>query len=170
MMPKSWTDIKAALATPDGQKLLKYSAASIISLIVSVVFLIIFDGVFGWGAVVSSTLATAIATIPSYELNRKWAWGKSGKGHIWREVVPFWVVSFIGWGFSTWSTKLTEGALKGSSVPHIERTLLIALVYIAAFGVLWVAKFIFFNKVLFAHKHGHAASEHHVDVVEPIVG
>jgi putative flippase GtrA len=167
-MPTSWTDIKAALATPNGQKLLKYSAASIISLVVSVIFLVIFDGVFGWGAVVSSTLATAIATVPSYELNRKWAWGKSGKGHIWREVVPFWVVAFIGWGFSTYSTKLAESALKGSSISHIERTAIIALVYIAAFGVLWIAKFIFFNKVLFAHQRDHVATQ--ASPVDAVVG
>ena len=143
-----WTDVKGHLATPEGQKLLKYSAASIISLVVSVVLLVVFDGLFGWGAVVSSTLATAIATIPSYQLNRKWAWGKSGKGDVWREVVPFWVIAFIGWGFSTYSTKLTESALKGTSIGHLEKTALIAVVYVAAFGVLWVAKFIFFNKVL----------------------
>jgi putative flippase GtrA len=165
MMPKSWTDIRAALASPDGQKLLKYSAASLISLAVSVILLVVFDGVFRWGAVVSSTLATAIATIPSYELNRKWAWGKSGKGHLWREVVPFWVIAFIGWGFSTYSTKLAEGALKGTTIPHLERTAIIALVYVAAFGVLWIAKFIFFNKVLFVHSHDRDRSAAQVDAV-----
>jgi putative flippase GtrA len=152
-MLTSWTDVKEHLASPEGRKLLKYSATSIISLVVSVILLVFFDGVVGWGAVVSSTLATAIATIPSYELNRKWAWGKHGKSHLWREVVPFWVIAFIGWGVSTYSVKLVESALKGSSLSHIERTGVIAIVYVGAFGVLWIAKFIFFNKVLFAHQH-----------------
>jgi putative flippase GtrA len=158
-MLTSWTDVKEQLATPGGVKLLKYSATSIISLIVSVVFLVFFDGVIGWGAVVSSTLATAIATVPSYELNRKWAWGKHGKSHLWREVVPFWVIAFIGWGVSTYSVKLVESALNGSSLSHFERTGVIAVVYVGAFGVLWIAKFIFFNKVLFAHKHSLVTQE-----------
>ena len=121
-------------------------------MVTSVVLLVLFDGVLGWGAVVSSTLATAIATVPSYELNRKWAWGRSGKSHLMREIVPFWVLAFIGWGFSTYSVKLTEAALRHSSLAHIEKTGIVAVVYIGAFGVLWVAKFIIFNKVLFAHR------------------
>ncbi len=139
------------LKTPGGQRLLKYSAASAVSVVVSVVFLVIFDGLIGWGAVLSSTLATAIATVPSYELNRKWAWGKHGKSHLMREVLPFWVLAFIGWAFSTYSVKLAEaelGSLKGT----LGGTLIIATVYIGAFGVLWIGKFILFNKVLFVHR------------------
>ncbi len=147
----------AKVRSPEGRKLLKYSAVSVISIIVSVCFLVLFDGVFRWGAVVSSTLATAIATVPSYELNRKWAWGKHGKSHLGREVLPFWVLAFIGWAVSTYSVKLTENALKGSSLAHIERTGVVALVYIGAFGVLWIAKFIIFNKVLFVHHPATAA-------------
>jgi putative flippase GtrA len=166
-MRVSWTDTKVWLRTAEGQKLLKYSAASVVSVIVSVVFLVIFDGLIGWGAVVSSTLATAIATVPSYELNRKWAWGKTGRGHIMREVVPFWVLAFIGWAFSTYSVKLTENALKTSTLAHLEKTGIVTVVYVGAFGVLWIAKFIIFNKVLFVHHHSEvlAAEPAPVDAV-----
>ncbi len=128
----------------------RYSATSVLSVAVSVTFLVLFDGVLRLGPVLSSTLATAVATIPSYQLNRRWAWGKSGRGHIWKEVVPFWVLAFIGWGFSTYSVKLTASALAGSGLSHLVHTGLIAVVYVAAFGVLWVVKFVVFNKVLFA--------------------
>lgn len=141
---------RALLQTPQGRKMFRYSMASVVSLAVSVALLVLFDGVFRLGAVLSSTLATAIATIPSYEMNRHWAWGKTGRGHLWREVVPFWALAFVGWGFSTYSVKLTESALKHSGLSHLDRTGVIALVYVAAFGVLWVAKFVIFNRVLFA--------------------
>jgi putative flippase GtrA len=144
--------LPAPLRTAGGIKLLKYSAASAVSLVLSVILLVIFDGVLGLGAVVSSTLATGIATIPSYELNRKWAWGKHGKSHMMKEVVPFWVLAFIGWGFSTYSVRLAEVSLRHSSLGHLERTGIVAVVYIGAFGILWIGKFIFFNKVLFAHR------------------
>jgi putative flippase GtrA len=144
-------DVVAYLRSPEGVKLLRYSAASIVSLVVSVLCLVVFDGVFGWAAVLSSTLATAIATIPSYELNRKWAWGKSGKGHLWREVVPFWVTGFIGWGFSTLCVAGAADWAADHHVSHLVHTGLLAFVYVAAFGVLWIGKFVFFNKVLFAH-------------------
>jgi len=135
----------------------RYSMASVVAVVVSVVLLVIFDGLFGWGAVVSSTLATAISAVPSYAMNRRWAWGRTGKSHLWREVVPFWALAFIGWAFSTYSVKLTESALVGSGIPHLERTGLIAVVYVAAFGVLWVAKFIIFNRVLFVDRSGDVA-------------
>jgi putative flippase GtrA len=152
-MVMSFSDATARLRTPEGRKLLKYSAASLVSVVVSVVFLVLFVGVFGWGAVVSSTLATAIATIPSYHLNRKWAWGKSGKSHLGREILPFWILAFIGWAFSTYSVRLTEQSLKHNhTMAHIEKTGIVAVVYVGAFGVLWIVKFVIFNKVLFAHR------------------
>ena len=158
-MVLSSLDVSARLRTPSGTKLLKYSAASVISIFVSVVCLVIFDGLFRWDAVVSSTLATAIATVPSYELNRKWAWGKRGRGHLWREVVPFWALAFAGWAFSTYSVKVVESALKSSALPHLEKTGIIVVVYIGAFGVLWVVKFILFNKLLFAPRASEPAGE-----------
>jgi putative flippase GtrA len=151
-MGSSLAGATAMLRTPEGRKMFRYSMASVVSVVVSVGLLVVFDGVFRWSAVVSSTAATAIATLPSYELNRKWAWGKSGRGHLWREVVPFWVLAFIGWAFSTYSVKVTEGSLEHSSLGHLTRTGIIAVVYIGAFGVLWIVKFIIFNKVLFADR------------------
>jgi putative flippase GtrA len=78
--------------------MLRYSMASIVSLVVSVICLAIFVGPLGMQAWVGATLATAIASIPSYYLNRRWAWGKSGKSHFMKEVVPFWSLAFLGWG------------------------------------------------------------------------
>lgn len=146
-------DVRERLRSPEGQKLLKYSAASVVSVIVSVVFLVTFDGLLGWPAVLSSTLATAIATVPSYELNRKWAWGKSGKGHLWKEVVPFWALAFLGWGISTFCVDVAESFAQHHHFAHLVKTGLVTVVYVAAFGVLWIAKFVIFNKVLFVHDH-----------------
>ena len=36
---------------------------------------------------------------------------------------------------------------------HLSKTLAVAFVYLAAFGVLWVGKFIIFNSVMFVHHH-----------------
>jgi putative flippase GtrA len=164
-MVTSWSDGVARLRSAEGQKLLKYSTASLVALVISLSFLVLFDGVFRWGAIISSTLATAIATVPNYEMNRKWAWGKSGKRHMMREVLPFWVMTFIGWGISTISVGFTESALKSNhTMPHIEKTAIVAVVYVGAFGVLWVAKFIILNKVLFVHRP-HDLSTESVDAL-----
>jgi putative flippase GtrA len=136
---------------PAGKKLFRYCAVSAIGVVISSASLLFFVGVLRMGAVWASTLATAIATVPSYELNRKWAWGKTGKSHLLKEVTPFWVLSFIGWAFSTLCVRIAESDLKDHHASHAVRTGLLGAVYIGAFGVLWIGKFIIFNKVLFAH-------------------
>ncbi|MGH9122434.1 MAG: GtrA family protein, partial [Acidimicrobiales bacterium] len=132
-------------------KWIRYSLVSVVSVVVSVAFLVLFDGLFGWSGVVSSTLATAIATVPSYELNRRWVWKKGGKSHLGKEVLPFWVLTFIGWALSTYAVKLTEDFANGHHFSHPLRTAVIVVVYVGSFGVVWVAKFIVCNKVLFRH-------------------
>ena len=148
------------LRGPEGQKLVKYSVASIVAVVISEICLVVFNGVIGMSAWVSSSLATAIAAFPNYYMNRKWAWGKHGRSHVWKEVVPFWGLAFLGWAFSTFSVYLTENYAKDHNFSHILATTLVAVVYVAAFGVLWVAKFVIFNKLMFVHRH-HQAHEAH---------
>jgi putative flippase GtrA len=141
------------MRTPMAQKLFRYSMASVVAVIVSNACLLVFVGVLGMGAVLASTLATTIATVPSYQMNRKWAWGKTGQSHLWREVVPFWGLAILGWAFSTLCVYFTEQYAKHHDFSHLSRTIWEAVAYFAAFGVLWVGKFIIFNEILFKHYH-----------------
>ena len=90
----------ALARSPGGQKLLKYSAVSAISVVIGETCLVIFQLVLGLSPGWANLAAAAVATFPSYELNRTWAWGKSGKSHLWKEVVPFWVLAFVGLALS----------------------------------------------------------------------
>jgi putative flippase GtrA len=142
----------AAARTPEGRKVVRYSVVSVISVIVSLIVLGICHGVLDWSAFWSNIAATSVATVPSYELNRKWAWGKSGKSHLWREVVPFWVLSFVGLAFSTWWAVMAESLSKHLS--HLGQTAVVEAAVLLAYGVLWVGKFMIINKLLFVH-HTH---------------
>jgi putative flippase GtrA len=139
--------------SPVGQKLWRYSVASIVAVIVSEICLIIFNGVVGMSAWVASSLATSIAAVPNYYMNRKWAWGKHGRSHLLKEVAPFWALAFAGWALSTYSVYLMEGYAKDHHFAHVWTTTLVAIVYVAAFGTLWVGKFIIFNRLMFVHRH-----------------
>ena len=141
------------MRTPLAKRLFRYSMASVVAVIVSTICLVIFVGPMHLSAVVASTLATTIAAVPSYWMNRKWAWGKSGRSHMFKEVVPFWGLALLGWALSTLSVKFMEDFAKSHNFSHSLTTLSVAIVYIGAFGVLWVAKFVIFNKVLFVHPH-----------------
>src|ERR1700732_4131160 len=110
------------LRGPIGRKLFRYSMSSAVAVVLSVLLLVFFNGLIGMSAWVSSTLATALAAIPNYEMNRKWAWGKSGRSHLWKEVVPFWALAFLGWAISTFSVHLMEGYAKHHHFSHLLQT------------------------------------------------
>ena len=85
------------LHTHEGRKIFRYTMVSVISTIVSLFVLAMVYGVLHvWTEVPSTVFANAVATFPSYWLNRKWAWGKGGRSHLWKEVVPFWTITAIG--------------------------------------------------------------------------
>ncbi len=143
-----------------GQKLFRYSMASVVAVIVSNVLLLLFIGVINMGEVLASTLATSISAIPSYEMNRKWAWGKKGKSHLMKEVLPFWALALLGWAFSTVAVWWMGRVAKHDHFSHGVKTFAILAVYIGAFGVLWVGKFAIFNSLMFVtHHHEHDTAD-----------
>ena len=158
-MPLTPAALIAAVRTPEGRKVFRYVVVSMISFIIGVTVLGICKGLFRWSAFTSNLVAAAIATGPAYVLTRRWAWGKSGKSHIWREVVPFWVLAFVGWGFSTVSVAIMQSYANHHHFSHISKTFWVDVVFIGAFGVLWIGKFIIFNKVMFVHHHQHDGSQ-----------
>src|SRR4051794_7445295 len=95
------TQLIAQLDTPGRRKFIRYSLVSVISFIVTVAGQLICYGLLhfsgGWSAITAST----IAAVPSYILNRSWVWGKSGRSHLMREVLPFWIMALIGLAIST---------------------------------------------------------------------
>jgi putative flippase GtrA len=131
-----------------GQKVFKYLAASVISTIVSQAAFILVYGLSIFGSRGSSITASVAGTVPSYFLNRNWAWGKSGRSHFWKEVAPFWVMAAIGLVFSTWMVDYTKSHT-GSIQSHLVHTVVLAAAYLGSFGVLWVGKFLVFNRYVF---------------------
>jgi putative flippase GtrA len=148
--------LREKLRSPMGQKLFRYSMASVVAVIISNLLLLLFVGVINMGEVLASTLATSLSAIPSYEMNRKWAWGKSGKSHLMKEVLPFWGLALLGWAASTTAVWWMGRVAKHDHYSHGAKTLAVLAVYFGAFGVLWVGKFVIFNSLMFVqHHHEH---------------
>ena len=141
--------LRAKARTPMGQKLVKYTMVSIISVIIGQALLLFAFGVMRWSAVTSNVFAVGLSALPSYYLNRAWAWGKRGRSHFLKEVLPFWGMAFLGLAISTWFVHVAEG--RSEHLSHLLQTAVISGSSIAAFGVLWVAKFVILNKLMFAH-------------------
>jgi hypothetical protein len=60
---------------------------------------------------------------------------------VWREVVPFWAFAFVGLAFSTLLVHL--------AAQWSEATLVVNGANLTAFGLLWVAKYLFLDSLLF---------------------
>ena len=135
--------------TPSGRKALRYSLVSVVSVAVSQTALFLFFGVGHWTAKSANIAACCIGGIPSYYLNRRWAWGKSGRSHFWREVVPFWGLAFIGLAFSTFAVDFAETWAHDVADARLVQALIVNGASFFAFGVLWIGKFFLFNKVIF---------------------
>ncbi len=134
-------------------KAFKYTVASVVSVVISQVILFLAFGVLHlWSATTSNFVAVAVSALPSYYMNRAWAWGKTGKSHLFREIVPFWGLAFLGLVLSLWAVAAAEHFALVHHYRHIEVAVVVNAASIAAFGVLWVGKFIIFNKLLFANK------------------
>ena len=143
--------LMARARSPQGRTAIKYTLTSAISVIVAQVILAILYAGLHWSARWANVAAVGISAFPSYELNRRWAWGKTGRSHLWKEVVPFWVLAFIGLAFSTWCADFAESWAQDRVTSHTLQTLIVLGAALGSFGVLWLGKFVFFNKVLFAH-------------------
>ncbi len=100
-------------------------------------------------AVLANVIATAVGTVPSFELNRRWVWRKTGKRSLGGEVAPFWVLSFAGLAVSTVAVSVAATWAAHAGVGAAMRTLVIEAANVAAFGSLWIVQFLILDRILF---------------------
>lgn len=135
---------------------IRYAAVSAVAIVVSLAVLGFCYGVLHLSASASQTVAVIASTIPSYYLNRAWVWGRNGKSHLWKEIVPFWVISVGQYLISVVVINFGEEHVVAATDSKGLQTLGLQLISLFTYGVMWVAKFAIFNKVLFAHRPARA--------------
>jgi putative flippase GtrA len=136
------------LHTHEGRKLFRYTMVSAISTVVSAVVIVLVYGVFHvWTEVPSTIFGNVVASFPSYWLNRRWAWGKGGRSHLVKEVLPFWVMTALGIAFSVIGASLARRIGLHFKFHHLEQTLLVVVANFLSFAVFWVVKLLVFNRV-----------------------
>ncbi|MDQ6614472.1 MAG: GtrA family protein [Actinomycetota bacterium] len=130
-------------------RLVRYAAVSAIATTVSLTILgvLVASGVTtaGW----ANVIATAVGTVPSFELNRRWVWGKSGRRSVGAEIGPFCVLSFAGLALSTVAVSTASGWATAAHLGVGGRTLVAEAANVATFGALWVAQYVILDRVLF---------------------
>jgi len=141
--------------TDAGKRALRYVATSGFGVVSTQILLFLFLHVFEWGSVESNFTAVTIISVPAFLLNKYWVWGKRGRAHLRREVLPFWLFTVAGWVISTLAVIVVVRATKDPNVASLKdgNKLAVQAANIAGFGVLWVLKYLFLDKLMFGPDH-----------------
>jgi putative flippase GtrA len=126
-----------------GALAIKYSMVSVVGVTLTQVLLVVFVELLDLNPTRSNVAAVMITAVPVFFLNKRWVWNVDGKVSIRREIVPFWVFTAAGLLLSTLLVSVAEDMS--------DSTLLVMAASIAGFGILWVAKFLFLDQVMFGH-------------------
>jgi putative flippase GtrA len=135
-----------------GKKVIRFTAVSVISTAVSFASIAVLYGLRIIPGVMWSTLAgNLIATVPAYHLNRSWTWGKKGRSHIRREIIPFWSMSALGIAVSQLGAWWAKHEVHAHSWSHLLNTALVTGTNLASFGLFWFLKMMVFNRIFHVH-------------------
>lgn len=132
------------------RKLIRYAAVSGVTTVLSQTVLAVLVATRATGAVTANVIATMVGIGPSFELNRRWVWGKRGRRSLGGEVLPFTMLSAAGLGLSSLAVAIASHFVEHWSTT--TRTLTIQLASITAFGIVWLVQFVLLDKVLFRRR------------------
>lgn len=126
-----------------GALAVRYSAVSVIGVTITQLELLVFVGIMDRNPTWSNVVAVSLCSIPVFLLNKHWVWNADGKVSLRREILPFWVFTLAGLLLSTLLVAWVES--------FSDSTLLVMAANIGGFGILWVAKFLFLDQIMFGH-------------------
>ena len=141
--------VRNASLHPQIRKLTRCAGVSVITTVLSLSVL----GTLIATRAIAAGWANIVATIagigPSYWLNRRWVWQRAGAHNLAREVLPFWAMSVTALVLSTVAVSVAAHWADQAQLAASLRTGVVLVSNIAVFGSLWIAEFVFLDRVLF---------------------
>ena len=140
-----------------------YSAGSVVAATTSELAFLV---VLGWlhaGTTWASAAGFAGGAIPNYVLNRRWAWSERRGRDRRAEMVLYVIVALSTFAASAVATHWVERGARSVTGSHGWTVVLTGLAYLGVSGVLFVAKFVLYERVVFIPgspaSGGHRVSE-----------
>jgi putative flippase GtrA len=132
--------------------LIRYAGVSVVATATSAIALtaLLTAGVGSAGE--ANVLATLAGVAPSFELNRRWVWGRRGPRSVGGEVVPFVALAVTGLVLSTAAVAAVAHLAEARAVEGAARTTLLLAANLAAFGSLWVGQYVVLDRVVFRRR------------------
>ncbi len=133
-------------------KVTRYAIGSVVALLTSVVVFALLLGA-GVGTTADSILAFIAGAVPNWILNRRWAWERTGEMDVAREVFGYALISVVALAASSAGTGWVD-ALVRQHLAHQQalRVMLVTLAYVAVQGLLFVAKFVAYDRWVFTDR------------------
>lgn len=136
--------VKSGLGRRRGRLLLwaRYSTSSVVATVVSqLAFALCYW--FGAAALVATLVAWLAGAVPNYVMNRRWAWGRGG------QLLPYAIIVLGSAASAALVTTVTDHLVRGID-SHAWKTLLVTGSYFGTYGVLFILKFVLFDRFVFA--------------------
>ena len=156
---------------------LRYGAGSVVAMGCSELVLVGSYGLFGAGPLTASVLAWFAGAVPNYVLNRRWAWrsddagsgGRGGRAVRGRKMALYWSITLTTAAAAVAATTGMDGWIKAAVASRGEQSLLLALAYLLSYGVVFILKFVLFDRLVFTDgRSRHPEPEHPVSVPEAV--
>lgn len=158
-------DSSVARATTGGAglvpKMLRYATGSVIATVCSEVTFVLLYGLLAVGTTWSSVLSWLAGAIPNFWLNRNWAWQRTGRPSLRREVAPYAAVVVVTLLLATLLTHLADRLLHQEGVASSLRVTLVAGVFLGTYVVVFAVRFFLLER-LFTRLHLHESRQRHL--------
>jgi putative flippase GtrA len=138
--------------------LVRYSASSVIAGAISE-FAFLACYWLGTAPMVASVVAFAAGAVPNYVLNRRWAWRRKGRPDRTRELLPYVVIVVITAAAAALITTAADHWLRDRIDSHALQTVLVSAAFLGTYGVMFVLKFVLFDRLVFARPAQPVAAE-----------
>jgi putative flippase GtrA len=120
----------------------RYSASSVVAVVVSqIAFALCYW--LGASAVLATLVAWLAGAVPNYLLSRRWAWGRPG------QLLPYAMIVVGSAVTAALVTTATDHLVQGID-SHAWKTVLVTGSYFGTYGVLFILKFVLFDRLVFA--------------------
>ena len=145
------------------RKLIRYSAVSVVFVPIGQAIVQILHLVFDVNESLSVLIAAMVLTPPNYFANKNYVWRHKRIDNMKTEITVFWVAAILGTAFSMGAVALAgtwfpeEKALDISHAIAARNDLwhgvAIFIAQLVGYGVVWVARFLFLDKLVFTMTH-----------------
>ena len=141
---------RALRDSPLVRRMTRYALGSVVALTTSVVVFAVLLSL-GVGTTVDSVCAFVAGAVPNWVLNRRWAWRRTGRLNVGREVVGYAVISVLALLAASAATGWTHQAVR-SAGSHGLRVGLVTAAYVAVQAILFGLKFLAYDRWVFSER------------------